>query len=81
MPINSMPINSIITWHKPSERLPEFDNDGCANDLLFWVENSLYSGSCQNHGGNPVFIDWWIGGNNVDTPDLWAYWPDKPVYN
>lgn len=68
-----------MKWYKPSEKLPSFDENGWAHNLLFWDGDTLYSGSCQNRGGNPVFIDWWVGGCDVGTPDWWAPWPALPT--
>jgi hypothetical protein len=67
-----------MQWNKVSEKLPVFDEKGWAHDLLFWDGDTLYSGSCQNRGGNPVFIDWWVGGCDVDA-QWWAPWPKKPT--
>ena len=67
-----------MQWNKASEKLPVFDEKGWAHDLLFWDKDTLYSGSCQNRGGNPVFIDWWVGGCDVGA-QWWAPWPKKPA--
>lgn len=67
-----------MQWNKTSEKLPVFDDKGWSHNLLFWDGDTLYSGSCQNRGGNPVFIDWWVGGCDVDA-QWWAPWPKKPT--
>lgn len=66
-----------MKWRKASER-PVFDENGMAHNLLFWDGDTLFSGSCENRGGNPVFIDWWVGGSDVDA-QWWAPWPKKPT--
>jgi hypothetical protein len=67
-------------WFNVTEQLPTFDEKGWAHNLLFWDGDTLFSGSCQNRGGNPAFIDWWVGGCDVDA-QWWAPWPDKPIEN
>jgi hypothetical protein len=67
-----------MQWYNVSDKLPEFNEQGWANHLLFWDGDTLYSGSCQNRGGNPVFIDWWVGGCDVDA-QWWAPWPNAPT--
>ena len=66
-----------ITFYKVTEKIPIFDSDGWAHQLLFWDGDTLYSGSCQLRGVNPVFVDWWSGGGDVNA-QWWAHWPEKP---
>jgi hypothetical protein len=67
-----------MQWNKVSKVLPVFDENGWAHNLLFWDGDTLYSGSCENRGGDPVFIDWWVGGCDVNA-QWWAPWPKKPT--